>query len=135
MTRYIVKRNLELATVVLLSLATQGCATHSSLGFLTKKEIMQAYLKDINKSDGINQKEAVLLAQSQLIFHGYENKYLIHEPHMGFDDKNFWVIKFYPANKTLVEVLESPIVLVTIAKDNGKVKLQKVSGFQNSQNS
>ena len=103
-----------------------GCATTTSSGpRSSNKDIMDAYLSKIQKYDGINQDEAILLAQSQLIFHGTEKKYYLDKPEVVWENAKHWGIKFYPINKTLAEAsIHAPLV-IDVDKKDGSVKWEQ----------
>lgn len=115
----------HLKILCLLFLATQGCSTISSPSTsLSKEEIMQAYLSGIEKFDGINEKEAILLAQSQLVFLGKESQYYKDNPQV-LEDQETWEIQFLPITRTLGEVLSTPVIFVFIDKKNGEILWQE----------
>ncbi len=85
---------------------------------------MQAYLSGIEKFDGINEKEAILLAQSQLVFLGKESQYYKDNPQV-LEDQETWEIQFLPITRTLGEVLSTPVIFVFIDKKNGEILWQE----------
>jgi hypothetical protein len=103
-----------------------ACTSQTHKKPVSKKEIMDSYLKDIVKNDGINQNEALILAGSQLMFQGYDENYLINDP-IVFEQADQWHIKFYPIAKTLAEVIDSQLMIVTVDKISGKVNLKKLN--------
>ena len=99
-----------------------GCmTTKKNILRASKEEIMKSYLLGVHKTDGINKKEAILLAQSQIIFLGYEHDYNYAKIEILKEDKNEWVFKFYPIGKTLQESTNKPNFLVSVRKKEGEV--------------
>jgi len=86
---------------------------------------MDAFLSGVQKSDGIDQSEAILLAQSQLIFRGADKKFYMDKPEVTQVDERHWVVRFYPINKTLAEVRTSTNVLIVVDKNNGNTRWQE----------
>lgn len=89
---------------------------------LIREEIMRAYLTEIKKTDGIDLKEAFLLAQSDLIFHNLDKRYLINNPLMAFEDASRWGIAFEPVSKTWGEAISQSRLVIIISKDSGEMK-------------
>ncbi len=110
----------------ILVLMITGCAAGPGSGIeSSKKGIMDAYLSGVQKSDGIDQPEAILLAQSQLIFRGADKKFYMDRPEIALADERHWVVRFYPINKTLAEVSSSANVLIVVDKNNGNTRWQE----------
>ena len=107
--------------MVWAALSFLGCSSASTKDPRpsTKKGIMDAYLFKVNKTDGINRSEAILLAQSQMIFLGYSDSYNLAKPDMVAGNKNQWVFKFYPVGKTLKELITKPKILISINRKDG----------------
>jgi len=109
-----------------LTVIVSGCTTTATRKVESnKKGIMDAYLSGVKKSDGINQQEAVLLAQSQLIFRGDDKRFYIDKPEITLEDERSWRIRFYSLNKTWAEVSASSNVLILVDKKNGNTRWQK----------
>ena len=83
----------------------------------SKESIMQSYLSKVNKSDGINKEEAILLSQSQIIFRGTEQNYHLNNPQLAFENEESYGIKFLPKTKDA----NDPPVLIVITKKDGRV--------------
>ena len=99
-----------------------GCmTTKKNITIASKEDIMKAYLAGVNKTDGIDKKEAILLAQSQIIFLGYEHDYNYAKIEVLKEDKSEWVFKFYPIGKTLKDSINKPNFLVSVRKKDGEV--------------
>ena len=115
-------------TAVLAAGAMAGCHTTPSTGATVKSNspaFMKGYFTKIIKYDGINEQEAVLLAQSQVRFQGDEKRYYIDHPEIVPYDEEHWFVRFPPVNKTLAQVGTNPALLVTIDKKTGAVRSQK----------
>ena len=89
---------------------------------LIREEILRAYLKDVKKSDGINLKEAFLVAQSDLIFHDLDKRYRIKEPVMAFEDVTRWGIVFQPISKTWGEAIGQSRFIIVVDKNSGQTR-------------
>ncbi len=89
--------------------------------------ILKSYQSEVAKHDGINQKEALLLAQSEVIFRGYDDEYRVAHPRLMDDDGgSHWRVLFYPVNKTMHDALHKPNVMVRVDKANGDVHWERV---------
>jgi len=120
--RHVVKIYILVISVLIIS----GCATGPGPGVeSSKKGIMDAFLSGVQKSDGIDQPEAILLAQSQLIFRGADKKFYMDRPEVALADERHWVVRFHPINKTLAEVSSSANVLIVVDKNNGNTRWQE----------
>ncbi|MCA9401125.1 MAG: hypothetical protein KC713_05825 [Candidatus Omnitrophica bacterium] len=110
--------------IYFLLLFITGCSTASPLAALPQKtpEIMASFFADVQKSDGINLQEAVLLAKSQIIFSGDEKRFYINYPKYYGENGQHYYILFYPINRTLIESLNSEELVLEIDKDNGSVR-------------
>ena len=113
---------LILITVFILPLA--GCSTIGPSASPSNNDIMRGYFK-INKLDGINQKEALQLAKSEIIFRGHTGEYDMDRPQC-VEEKSLWKIKFDPINKTLGDWLKKRVLFVTVDKANGAVQWMPV---------
>lgn len=100
-----------------------GCVTLSSCK-TTKQSIMKAYLTDVSKTDGINREESMLLAQSELIFRGYESTFDIGEPKNWGEDREHYTYLFLHIGLTLIEARPDQRMVVTVSKKNGEVNLR-----------
>lgn len=106
--------------VLCLILGTYGCATTTPVVKRNNAEIMKKYLTQIDKSDGIDQDEALLLARSQIIFRGKDARYDLDKPRLS-SEKDEWVLTFSPVNKTLGEVISSTDLIIRISKRDGRI--------------
>ena len=86
---------------------------------------MKSYLSQVTKNDGIDQKEAILLAQSQVIFRGYAENYYLDKPLLVFDKVDRYGIKFFPRYKNLSEMRVYPKVLVVVQKKDGRIRFYR----------
>jgi len=117
--RHVVK--IYMTSILVLMIA--GCAASSGPKIeSSKKGVMDAFLSGVQKSDGIDQPEAILLAQSQLIFRGADKKFYLDRPEVALADERHWVVRFYPINKTLAEVSSSTNVLIVVDRNNGNTR-------------
>lgn len=82
---------------------------------------MHAYQFKVEKLDGISESEAVVIAQSEVIFRGYEDEYYIMKPHLRKLDESTWAVEFYPVNKTFIDSISKPKLLITVSKSDGKL--------------
>lgn len=86
-----------------------------------KFRIMHAYQFGIEKVDGISPEEAVVIAQSEVIFRGYDKEYYLTKPHLKKLDDSSWAVEFYPVNKTFIDSISKPKLLITVGKTDGKL--------------
>lgn len=92
-----------------------------------RKGILRSYQSDVSKHDGITQAEAKLLAQSEIIFRGYDDEYRVAEPRVMKDEGgSHWGILFYPINKTMYDALHKPNVLIRVKKSNGDIHWEQI---------
>ena len=108
-----------IVAAVLAAVWLSGCAPTKAE--TNRQELMGAYLSRVTKYDGIDRSEALILAQSQLIFLGRERDYWFEEPEITGEDNDFWYVRFSPINRTLEQVIHRTPILVTIRKANGDV--------------
>ena len=103
-----------------------GCAGLSSRSdrSLDRGKLMDAYLSQVAKYDGINREEAIVLAQSQVIFRGREREFVLEEPQVT-SSPELWTVTFIPVNRTLVDILSRPEIKIHIRKANGEVIWQE----------
>ena len=90
-----------------------------------RQAIMRAYLQNVEKYDGVDEKEAVLLAQSQLIFQGYADSYDVETPQVVSRDDKFWKIQFSPVSKNTMETDASPL-MISVNRKDGVSRLEKI---------
>ena len=104
-----------------------GCASGQNVTVLSpKNDIMHAYLYEVQKNDGIDTKEAAVLAQSQLIFNGHLSRCYFDRPEVEDFSEEYWGVSFYPVNKTLGEVSSHPPVFFLVDKKTGSVQKPKM---------
>jgi len=84
---------------------------------------MRSYLSGVVKYDGIDVREAVTLARSELIFRGDDKKFHIDEPHIEYVNEGNWGVRFYPINRTAAEARRNASVLVVINKKTGGARV------------
>jgi len=116
----------QLFTTILISIILAGCSTtvkNNKDGF-NPKAITKSYLTTIQKADGINKEEALLLAQNELIFRGYDRSFAVNKPEIFFDDSQVWGIRFFSSNKTMADMLSGRVVDVFIRKDDGRLNVR-----------
>jgi hypothetical protein len=102
-------------------LLIMGCASSPAQDNpVDNRQLMENYLSKVVKYDGINYEEAVILAQSQLVFRDKEKEFRYDRPELAFPDETFWVIQFPPINTTLAELISRPNALIWVRKDNGE---------------
>lgn len=95
---------------------------------ITKRQIMQAYQAQVSKFDGIDFREAKLVAQSEVIFRGYDDQYRVTQPQVKDDrERDVWRVKFFPINRTMYDALHKPNVLVSIEKKDGSIYWELVN--------
>ena len=102
-----------------------GCASTEKVS-LNKQEIARAYLTKINKKDGINRREAVLLAQNELLFLGRDHEYNINGPKIVSETPRLWIIHFPSLPKTFQEVLSKPELNILVEKKDGSVRAKEI---------
>lgn len=99
-----------------------GCASRQQ--DFSKEAIMKSYLSQVKKSDGIDRQEAVILGQSQIVFRGYDQEYLLGNPEFIKESDRQYVLKFYPKIKTFAERRGYPPILVWVEKNDGQTRLR-----------
>ena len=104
-------------------LTLSGCV--STPVKLTKKEIMQDYLSKVTIHDGVTQQEAILIAQSQVIFRGIEKNYHLENPQIVFEKEDSFGIKFYSKYKSLADRDLYPNILVVVQKKDGRTRFYR----------
>ena len=82
-------------------------------------QFLKSYFTQIKKYDGIDQREALLLAQSQLKFEGRDKEYHIDHPQFISHDEEHWLVEFPPVDKTFAEARRSSPILFIIDKKTG----------------
>lgn len=87
-----------------------------------KFKVMHAYQFSVSKKDGVNEEEAKVIAQSEVIFRGFENDYYFTRPRIHDVKPNKWTVEFYPITKTFREARVKPRVRVTVDKEDGHIK-------------
>ncbi|MGE0267307.1 MAG: hypothetical protein AB7S78_02450 [Candidatus Omnitrophota bacterium] len=92
-----------------------------------KFKIMHAYQFKVEKIDGISESEAVVIAQSEVIFRGYETEYYLMKPNLKKLDESTWAVEFYPVNKTFIDSISKPKLLITVGKSDGKISWSFIS--------
>ena len=85
-------------------------------------QFLKSYFTQITKYDGIDEHEALLLAQSQLKFEGTANAYYIDHPEIISYDEEHWLVEFPPLSKTFAESRRSTSVIFIIDKVSGSVR-------------
>ncbi len=107
---------------VCLSILTGCVVTTKTRTPVTSQSIMKDYLSQVNTHDGVNRKEAILLAQSQVVFRGYDQHYYLDRPKLAFEKPDRYGIKFYPRHKTMNVNEQYPTILVVIKKSDGEAR-------------
>ena len=87
-----------------------------------KFKVMHAYQFAVSKKDGITENEAKVIAQSEVIFRGFENEYYFTRPRLHSVNPDKWTVEFYPVTRTFREARIKPRVRVTIDKEDGQLK-------------
>ncbi len=116
--------------ILLPFLALNGCASSGyrrafpSERPQTKREaLMRSFLSDVVKFDGIDQREAAIIAKSELMFRQEDERFYLDEPHFEAVDEDNWGIRFYPVNRSAAEARRNPSMLVVVNKETGRVRL------------
>ena len=106
--------------------ALTGCiSTQNKHAMTAKEQIMSDYLSQIERNDGINRQEAVLLARSELIFRGYDKQYSLSRPLIEHYDEENYLIQFFSSNKTLGQMIVGAAVSILVNKTTGDVYLEE----------
>ena len=93
---------------------------------LDKDKIMKSYLA-VTKYDGIDDEEAVVLAQSELLFRNLEKRYQVAKPKItALTDHQ--VIVSFPGVNSQLETKLPPGIQVLVGRASGKVTLQTPNG-------
>ena len=89
----------------------------------TKEDILKAFLEDINKRDGVTLYEAIIMAQTELIFRDILNNYHFEKPQITTQSPARWGIRFHPR---LINTDNKPAVPVQfiITKNQGQIVFQ-----------
>ena len=112
-------------SVFILAVFLSACATRASQGpSAATQGIMKGYLSQVKKFDGINQREAILLAQSQLMFQGLDRDYYYNQPRVEEETAESFQVVFDPINRTLAEAQTNIPLEVFVSKKDGSVKLK-----------
>jgi hypothetical protein len=85
---------------------------------------MDAYLSEVVKFDGINQEEALILAQSQMFFQGRARDFDVDNPRWLPDD-SYWVLSFKSVRRTLADVIADKAIVIMIDKQSGAVFVEE----------
>ena len=118
-----VTRNENFVWILVMPLLFCGCTgTIEERPVADKNEIMKAYFSKVSRHDGVNIKEAVLLAQSELIFHNYEKEYHIDKPQLEFVSREFYGIRFFPFSRNSGDAKIRPSILVVVGRSDGSVR-------------
>lgn len=91
-----------------------------------KFKIMHAYQFKVSKRDGVDEDEAIIIAQSEIIFRGFEDDYYFTKPRLIMMDKESWGVEFYPISKTFREARTKPRIQISVNKANGKLAVSLV---------
>lgn len=86
-----------------------------------KFKIMHAYQFTISKRDGIDQEEAKIIAQSEVIFRGYDTTYYFTRPRIYAESPEIWAVEFFPVSKTFRDARNNPRIRITINKADGQL--------------
>lgn len=87
-------------------------------------DLMDAYLLKVVKFDGIDQEEALILAQSQMFFQGRARDFDVDNPRWLPDD-TCWVLSFKSVRRTLADVLADKAIVIMVDKQNGAVTVEE----------
>ena len=112
-----------IAAWVMGILLLQGCA-HLSKGFYRTGLDRKVYA-NINLEDGVNSREAVIIAQRTLLNSEYSNDYFVSNPILGYDEpSNLWGVSFQSKKSGHDECN----YCVMINKTTGKIKISGCCG-------
>ena len=101
-----IKNYAQFAVILLMMPFLAGClTTYHQKTVSVREHIMQDYLTDVKRNDGINAQEAVLLARSELVFRSLERQYNLKEPLLEDQDAEHYSVQFFSSNKTLGQML------------------------------
>jgi hypothetical protein len=114
--------------VIIISLVgiflSSGCTSLSEKFYRTGLD--RRVFENINLKNGINYREAVILAQRTLLNSKYTKVYLVSKPIVGFDAKyNLWAVSF----ECKKSGYDSCGYGVMINKDTGEIKDGCMSGL------
>jgi hypothetical protein len=117
---------MKMGKIILLSgyvLALGSCApTVIQPPQSNKAEIMRSYFSQVTRYDGIDANEALLIAQSEMIFRGLDQSYVLGQPQQEKIDSAHWGVRFYPINQNTGEQTS---ILVIIRKKDGALSWDK----------
>ncbi|TRZ47118.1 hypothetical protein D4Q80_05020 [bacterium] len=101
-----------------------GCTSLSESFYRTG--IDRRVYENINLKDGVNYREAVILAQRTLLNSKYSNNYFVSNPIVGFDkESNLWGVSF----RLKESGYDSCGYTVMIDRDTGKISDGCFSGL------
>lgn len=117
------RKNIFLTILLLLSAACTAPIQDTS--GVNKTTLAHDYLTDVRKEDGIDRREALLLAQNEILFRAFENSFDIQNPGIFLDNNELWGIRFPTHKKTMEEALSGRVIDVYIRKEDGHIAVQK----------
>ena len=106
-----------------------GCASArlgSSFAQATPDGVMFKSMTQVRTFDGIDRQEAILLAQSELVFRGRQNDFRFDRPKVLREDSDRWIIRFQPLAKAPAESKPNPLMQISVDKSNGEVRSREV---------
>ncbi len=102
---------------IIFLITASGCA--ASVETFYRTGLDRRVYENINLKDGVNRKEAIILAQRTLLNSKYSDKYLVSRPTVGFDEEyNLWGVSFEYKNNDYDDCGYT----VIINKDTGKIE-------------
>ena len=116
--------------ILLQALTFLGCASTKNPQTVYKipppkvstSAIMRDYLSTVTRHDGIEFEEAVLIAQSEMIFRGKAKNYHLDKPMVEFVNSQTWGLRFYPVNESYRDAVKNVSILISVEKQKGKVR-------------
>lgn len=100
-----------------------GCAMYGPESEdASDKTVMSSYLSDVSKYNGIDRKEAIILAQSELYFHELKDEYYVDRAFVRYENEDVFAISFPPVRMTLQDSFETEPIMFYVDKKNGKVE-------------
>ena len=90
-----------------------------------RADLMDSYLSGVVRFDGIDREEALILAQSQMVFRGRNHEFDLNTPQWFPDDETYWVLSFKSVRRTLADVIAKKAVVIFVDKRNGTVIVEE----------
>ncbi len=108
-------------------LSLEGCQSSQTASRSSRisDDLMDSYLSEVVKYDGIDKEEALILAKSQLFFQGRSQDFHLDKPQWIEGDEEYWQVSFVPVRRTLADVIAGTELIILIHKEDGEVIMEE----------